>query len=213
MNHRLMYLIYKTSIYILTRPKVGLRWRKPITLPCFIAINHSLIIGGLYRPVLIINPIIYQILTKFILANALLIKHSISDEIKDGWNYTTGANGDTGNNQCIPTWSTLSQSVSPGSLWCTSSREGNRGTPSPTGWNCRQSFLPGSSCPVPDPWPCPAGAVPGRTRAWLAEEDAVDAWLRRGKGSDTAGGEKEGGRWVQNRRGLTDGTGPGSCDS
>lgn len=37
--------------------------------------------------------------TRFILANALaapLIKHSISDEIKAGWNYTIGANGETG---------------------------------------------------------------------------------------------------------------------
>lgn len=37
--------------------------------------------------------------TRIILANALpapLIKHSIPDEIKAGWNYTTGANGEKG---------------------------------------------------------------------------------------------------------------------
>lgn len=40
--------------------------------------------------------------TRLILANALpapLIKHSISDEIKAGWNYTIGANGETEENQ------------------------------------------------------------------------------------------------------------------
>lgn len=125
-----------------------------------------------------VNLLSYE--TKLTLAIALpapLIKHSNPDEIKAGWNYTVGANWERGKNQCLTTWYSLSQSVSPRSLWCTSSRGGNRGTPWPTGWNCRRSFLPGSSCLVPDPWPCPSGAVPERRRAWPGEEDAGDAWL------------------------------------
>lgn len=73
------------------------------------------------------------------------------------------------------TWSNLS--LSPGSLWCTSSRAGNTGTPSLTGWSCRQSCHPRSSCLFPDPSPCPEGAVPEWTRAWPGEEDAGGAWL------------------------------------
>lgn len=73
------------------------------------------------------------------------------------------------------TWSNFS--LSPGSLWCTSSRAGNTGTPSLTGWSCRQSCHPRSSCLFPDPSPCPEDAVPEWTRAWPGEEDAGGAWL------------------------------------
>lgn len=77
--------------------------------------------------------------------------------------------------QCLIRWSNLS--LSPGSLWCTSSTAGNTGTPSLTGWSCRQSCHPRSSCLFPDPSPCPEGAVPGWTRAWPGEEVAGGAWL------------------------------------
>lgn len=77
--------------------------------------------------------------------------------------------------QCSITWSNLS--LSPGSLWCTSSRAGSTGTPSLTGWSCRQSCHPRSSCLFPDPSPCPEDAVPEWTRAWPGGEDAGGAWL------------------------------------
>lgn len=56
-----------------------------------------------------------------------------------------------------------------------------------------QRFLQGSSCLSPDP--CPSAAVPERRRrVWPEEEDAGDAWLRRGMWGR---GKKEGSRWEE----------------
>lgn len=117
----------------------------------------------------------YKIHTCLCLAS--LVGHSILDQIKAGWNYTEAAKGKSwGGNQCLTTWSILR--LSPGFLWCTSSRAGNTSTPSPIGWSCKQSCHPGSSCLSPDPSPCPEDAGPKWRRAWPGEGDAEGAWLR-----------------------------------
>lgn len=136
--------------------------------------------------------------------------HSLLNKKKLALWEPMGVNGRKKKNQCVTTFR-----LSPGSLWCTSSTGGNRGTPWQTGWNCRQNFHPGSSCPVRNPWPSPVGVVPAWRRAWPGGEDAEDAWLWTvggGRKTTTQAGEDAEGKSVR-EKGREIVTGLGSCSS